>query len=249
MMKQNNQINLELLKSESPQTKMNLFQLLFGFSGRIDRFTFWVKGIIPLIFVLLIINLFVGKLGQYRLNFDPLSISILFLLWIFLALSIKRSHDINSRGLSLTISILILVFMFSDVVFHLPELLIIWLILPLYISIGILIWNFSKLLFYKSDIGNNQFGEAPTNRNPLKLSIHPILIKVLACLLPVLYLLGIIISNYGYSESEWGFLLLDRGIPSRLAELLDPVGQLPYLKYFIFLCLIPFVVFNKRDKL
>jgi uncharacterized membrane protein YhaH (DUF805 family) len=207
---------------------MKILSFLFSFKGRVNRSTYLVL-VIPMCFIQ----------------------GLVFPFWIILALSSKRLHDLNKSGLwLLSIPIIFVIFSLPNMVYNSsPGQLIVLSFFPLYFAIGYVIWNFSKFLFYKGDAGKNRYGEPPISKIPIKFSITPNQIVGFACLVPVLYIIGMNFSNYEYVSSPYYTMLRDNDISNGVAKFLDPWCLFPYIKYFVFLCLFPFGAFYHGDRL
>jgi uncharacterized membrane protein YhaH (DUF805 family) len=238
------------IEKQHQTVKINMYSLLFSFKGRINRSTYWVSGIVPLFLFFAIINILIVLLGE---NTFISVISFIFLLfgeWIFLALSSKRLHDLNkSSWWLLVFPAFPLVFLVSEILLYLPGWLKVLSVFPIYVFLAYVIWNFSKLLFFKGDFGENRFGDSTTSGKPLKLSLSPNMLIICTSLIPVSYLIGMIIIHPWYVESNYAIIFQDHDVPHVIATALDPFGFYPLLKYFSFLCLIPILVLNNKSKI
>lgn len=119
--------------------KMSLSQILFSFSGRIGRGTFW-----GVWFSMAAVSLFVGLIivgvssrGDEGALATIVVIYLLFLIptvWIGLSMQVKRWHDRDKSG---------------------------WMVLINFIPIIGAIWALVELGFLRGTIGRNLFGEDP----------------------------------------------------------------------------------------
>jgi uncharacterized membrane protein YhaH (DUF805 family) len=77
---------------------MAMTQLLFSFRGRLNRKPYWTMLIAMMVVFILVLLLALAALREYGLEFLPVTIAIILLLyipliWIGLALGAKRLHD------------------------------------------------------------------------------------------------------------------------------------------------------------
>src|SRR5262249_17164488 len=77
---------------------MSMLQLLFSFRGRLNRKPYWTMAIATTVVFFLLLLLAVAALREYGLEFLPMTIAILVILyipliWVGLALGAKRLHD------------------------------------------------------------------------------------------------------------------------------------------------------------
>jgi len=118
--------------------KMSISQILFSFTGRIGRGTFW--GVwFSMMAVGLIVGLIIGGISSSGDEGAAVAIVIylLFLIpcvWIGLAMQVKRWHDRDKSG---------------------------WMVLINFIPIIGMIWALVALGFLQGTIGPNQYGEDP----------------------------------------------------------------------------------------
>ena len=122
--------------------RTSIWAVCFSFSGRINRKTYWLKGILlPIsIFIgLLVASIVAGefsKVAGYILSL-PVLVVILAQIVIAIAVPVKRLHDRNKTG---------------------------WWILTIYIPvIGLIfgLWFFVELGFLKGDPNPNRYGDVP----------------------------------------------------------------------------------------
>ena len=116
----------------------------FAFTGRLNRKAYWLKGVLPVNMIAFVLQVFSGLAGlglgggigttlvgmTLLVVFVPY---IVFSIWVGLALTIKRFHDLGSSGWW--------VFGF---------------LIPFYN-----IWLAIKLMFFRGDVGPNRFGPDP----------------------------------------------------------------------------------------
>jgi uncharacterized membrane protein YhaH (DUF805 family) len=77
---------------------MAMTELLFSFRGRLNRKPYWTMLIATTVVFILVLLLALAALREYGLEFLPVTIAIILLLyipliWIGLALGAKRLHD------------------------------------------------------------------------------------------------------------------------------------------------------------
>jgi uncharacterized membrane protein YhaH (DUF805 family) len=139
-----------------------MMQLLFSFQGRLNRKPYWTVVITVTVVFILLLLLALAALREYGLEFLPVTIAILVLLyipliWIGLALGAKRLHD---RGKS---AWWLLVF------YALPTILStaadrmedVEFILLHAVSLGISVWAFVELGCLRGTVGPNRYGPDP----------------------------------------------------------------------------------------
>lgn len=118
--------------------KMPLSQILFSFTGRIGRGTFW--GVwFSMMAVSLVVGLLIGGISSSGNEAAGAAVVIYFLYlipsaWIGLAMQVKRWHDRDKSG---------------------------WMVLINFIPIIGWLWALVELGFLQGTIGHNQYGENP----------------------------------------------------------------------------------------
>jgi uncharacterized membrane protein YhaH (DUF805 family) len=141
---------------------MAMTQLLFSFQGRLNRKPYWTMVIATMVVVILVLLLALAALREYGLEFLPVTIAIILvlyipLIWIGLALSAKRLHDRDKSAWWL------LVF------YALPTVLstaadrtedVQFIILHL-ISFGITVWALVEIGCLPGTVGPNRYGPDP----------------------------------------------------------------------------------------
>jgi len=141
---------------------MSTTQLLFSFQGRLNRKPYWTMVIATTVVFILVLLLALAALREYGLEFLPVTIAIILvlyipLIWIGLALSAKRLHDRDKSAWWL------LVF------YALPTILstaadrtedVQFIILHL-ISFGITVWALVELGGLGGTVGSNRYGPDP----------------------------------------------------------------------------------------
>ncbi len=113
--------------------KRSVLGLLFSFSGRVGRGTFWLIGIGTLLVYYSAVFMAVMSLGE-EAGGGVMALGYIPLLWISLANSAKRWHDRNKSGW--------------------------WILIALVPLIGPL-WAFVEQGFLPGDEGHNRFGAPP----------------------------------------------------------------------------------------
>ena len=77
---------------QRPRLANGIAYVLFSWRGRIDRKTFWLKGIIPLLVLFVALTFAVALVGS------GMGLVSLFFLWAILATQLKRLHDMNRQA-------------------------------------------------------------------------------------------------------------------------------------------------------
>jgi uncharacterized membrane protein YhaH (DUF805 family) len=144
---------------------MSMSQLLFSFSGRLNRKPYWLTTLcLILIFLVLITVVFVvggasilsGDLSGLGAMIIILVLLYIPLLWIGLALGAKRLHDRNKSGWWLVIFWLV-----PAVLQGIGEQIEgIGIVLTL-AGLGISIWGLVEIGFLRGTVGPNQYGPDP----------------------------------------------------------------------------------------
>jgi len=117
---------------------LSLTQIIFSFTGRIGRGTFWAIWC-SMMGVSLIIGLVIGGIAGSGPDGEVTAIVVYFLylipcVWIGLAMQVKRWHDRDKSG---------------------------WMVLINFIPVLGLIWALVELGFLQGTIGPNQYGDDP----------------------------------------------------------------------------------------
>ncbi len=148
---------------DAQHSSIPITKIWFSFKGRIPRSTFWVKCLLPYyasVVVVVLLGTVIGNLASSAsgAGLGEILVSLVLALvlliaelalmiggfWVFLAASIKRSHDRGRSG---------------------------WFALLFYIPI-INIWPFIELGFLAGTEGENRFG--PDSRAQLAASTTPL---------------------------------------------------------------------------
>jgi uncharacterized membrane protein YhaH (DUF805 family) len=133
---------------------MNFFQLLFSFSGRINRAKYWLAAVLYIVVLLLIagIGIATGKMMLFLLIaviiYIPMIISAI-------AVGIKRLHDRDKSGWWLLV-FYVLPGVLSGLADHVGPQIIFWLA-----GLAISIWGFVELGCLRGTSGANRFGPDP----------------------------------------------------------------------------------------
>ena len=114
---------------------MSLPHILFGFSGRIPRKTYWLYGVLGLLLVSLMATLLLGIAGVEERRAEVLA--NLLIAWPAAAISVKRWHDREKSAW--------------------------WLLINLVPVVGV-IWSLVVNGFLRGTVGANRFGEDLTGR-------------------------------------------------------------------------------------
>jgi uncharacterized membrane protein YhaH (DUF805 family) len=144
---------------------MSMSQLLFSFSGRLNRKPYWLTTLcLILVFLVLITVVFVvggasilsGDLSGLGAMIIILVLLYIPLLWIGLALGVKRLHDRNKSGWWL------LLFWFLPAILQGAGEQIdgIGIVLTL-AGLAISIWGLVEIGFLRGTVGPNQYGPDP----------------------------------------------------------------------------------------
>jgi len=140
---------------------MDLKSLLFSFQGRINRQPFWLAiwGAFFSAIVIMVLARFALPVGLQAIATTVIALA---LLWVGLALSVKRAHDLD-RGwglVALSYAPNIALYAFQAIRAFAPEhRLAELLILLTGFVVGLM--PVVKLLFFRGTQGSNQFGSNP----------------------------------------------------------------------------------------
>ena len=144
---------------------MSMSQLLFSFTGRLNRKPYWLTALcLMLIFLVIIAVLFVvggasilaGDLSGLGVTLFILVLAYIPLLWIGLALGAKRLHDRNKSGWWLVIFWVV-----PAILQGIGEQIEgIGIVLTL-AGLGISIWGLVEIGFLRGTVGPNQYGPDP----------------------------------------------------------------------------------------
>jgi len=119
---------------QQPGAQMTMSKVLFSFTGRIGRATFWAIWILMFVANALL-SVMIQAVAQNEPAWGLLALAWLpFAVWISLAMQVKRWHDRGKSG---------------------------WMVLINFIPIVGLIWALVELGFLKGTAGSNQYGEDP----------------------------------------------------------------------------------------
>ena len=131
---------------DEPEARVNkdptVFGVLFSFSGRINRKTYWLKGMLPLWGALVLYYLFVVACASLSETAGVIALLLMLPLYLVflisgIAVNVKRLHDRDRTG---------------------------WWILAAYIPfVGLFIgiWLFIEVGFLKGDAFPNRYGDVP----------------------------------------------------------------------------------------
>jgi uncharacterized membrane protein YhaH (DUF805 family) len=146
---------------------MPMSQLLFSFSGRLNRKPYWLTTLAMIAVVIVaMILLFALAGGAAILTGDASGLGIGFflvafivyipLLWVGLALGVKRLHDRNKSGWWLA-----LFWLLPGVLQGIGEQIGTLGIVLMVASLAISIWGLVELGFLRGTVGPNQYGPDP----------------------------------------------------------------------------------------
>jgi uncharacterized membrane protein YhaH (DUF805 family) len=146
---------------------MPMSQLLFSFSGRLNRKPYWLTTlamIAILIALILVVALMAGGVGVLTggsgagLGFFFIIMLILYLpfLWVGVALGIKRLHDRNKSGWWL-----LLFWVLPGILQGVGEQIGTAGVVLSLVGLGISIWGLVEMGFLRGTVGPNQYGPDP----------------------------------------------------------------------------------------
>jgi uncharacterized membrane protein YhaH (DUF805 family) len=141
---------------------MSMMQLLFSFQGRLNRKPYWTIVITVTVVFILLLLLALAALREYGLEFFPVTIAILVLLyipliWIGLALGAKRLHDRDKSAWWLLV-FYALPTILSTAADRMEDA---EFILLHAVSFGISVWAFVELGCLRGTVGPNRYGPDP----------------------------------------------------------------------------------------
>jgi uncharacterized membrane protein YhaH (DUF805 family) len=141
---------------------MSMMQLLFSFQGRLNRKPYWTIVITVTVVFILLLLLALAALREYGLEFLPVTIAILVLLyipliWIGLALGAKRLHDRDKSAWWLLV-FYALPTILSTAADRMEDA---EFILLHAVSFGISVWAFVELGCLRGTVGPNRYGPDP----------------------------------------------------------------------------------------
>jgi uncharacterized membrane protein YhaH (DUF805 family) len=144
---------------------MPMSQLLFSFSGRLNRKPYWLTTLC-IVLVLLVVMILVFALGGAGLmsgDFSGLGVLLIIialayipLLWVGLAISAKRLHDRNKSAWWL-----LLFYLVPAILNAIGEQIGTAGIVLTLIGFGISIWALVEIGFLRGTVGPNQYGPDP----------------------------------------------------------------------------------------
>jgi uncharacterized membrane protein YhaH (DUF805 family) len=144
---------------------MSMSQLLFSFSGRLNRKPYWLTTlcIVLVMLVVVILAFALGGAGLMSGDFSGLGILLLIIvlayipiLWIGLAISAKRLHDRNKSAWWL-----VLFYLVPAILQGVGEQLGTAGIILTLAGFGISIWALVEIGFLRGTVGPNQYGPDP----------------------------------------------------------------------------------------
>ena len=141
---------------------MNLFNLLFGFQGRIGRAQFWLVVLIQVVFFFAVVgSLMVAFPASLDTVFDPTIVAYVPLVVSAVAIGIKRLHDRNKSAWWLTLfcgaPLLITALEHFGLDNESPR----FFLALLCVGVAIMIWALVELGCLRGSIGANQYGGDP----------------------------------------------------------------------------------------
>jgi len=135
---------------------MPMSQLLFSFSGRVNRRPYWLTSIAMLLLIVILVAIVFMLMDVSLSLFVVLGVLYIPLLWIAFAIGAKRLHDRDKSAWWLLL-FYILPSILSNVADSTSGLgILLWLI-----STAISIWAFVELGCLRGTVGPNRFGPDP----------------------------------------------------------------------------------------
>ena len=125
-------MNIDTNRFSAPMTPA---QILFSFTGRVPRRTFWLWGVLAPLLGALFLGLVLGIVGVKDKQIEVLVNVVL--IWPALAVSVKRWHDRDKSG---------------------------WWVLINFIPLIGAIWALVENGFLRGTVGPNRFGDDLTDR-------------------------------------------------------------------------------------
>jgi uncharacterized membrane protein YhaH (DUF805 family) len=135
---------------------MPMSQLLFSFSGRVNRKPYWLTSIAILLLIFILVVILFSLMDVGVSMFVVLGLLYIPLLWIAFALGAKRLHDRNKSAWWL-----LLFYVLPSILSNLADQSSGLGLLLLLISTAISIWAFVELGCLRGTIGANRFGPDP----------------------------------------------------------------------------------------
>jgi len=136
---------------------MTLSQALFSLEGRMSRSDYWLKGVLLLCtlpFCLVILSFFlIGNFPFHELEIGFILFKAL-LVWVSLAIHVKRLHDLDLPG---------------------------WYVLILFIPV-VGLWYGIQLGFFRGTPGGNKYGEDPVQSESSSLYKRAVVLGLVVCL-------------------------------------------------------------------
>jgi uncharacterized membrane protein YhaH (DUF805 family) len=135
---------------------MPMSQLLFSFSGRVNRRPYWLTSIAMLLLIVILVAIVFMLMDVSLSLFVVLGVLYIPLLWIAFAIGAKRLHDRDKSAWWLLL-FYILPSILSNVADSTSGLgILLWLI-----STALSIWAFVELGCLRGTVGPNRFGPDP----------------------------------------------------------------------------------------
>jgi uncharacterized membrane protein YhaH (DUF805 family) len=135
---------------------MPMSQLLFSFSGRVNRRPYWLTSIAMLLLIVILVGIVFMLMDISLSLFVVLGVLYIPLLWIAFAIGAKRLHDRDKSAWWLLL-FYILPSILSNVADSTSGLgILLWLI-----STALSIWAFVELGCLRGTVGPNRFGPDP----------------------------------------------------------------------------------------
>jgi uncharacterized membrane protein YhaH (DUF805 family) len=144
---------------------MSMSQLLFSFSGRLNRKPYWLTTlcIVLVLLVVMVLAFAMGGAGLATGDFSGLGVLLIIvvlayipLLWIGLAISAKRLHDRNKSAWWL-----VLFYLVPAILQGVGEQIGTAGIILTLAGFGISIWALVEIGFLRGTVGPNQYGPDP----------------------------------------------------------------------------------------
>jgi uncharacterized membrane protein YhaH (DUF805 family) len=135
---------------------MHISNLLFSFAGRLNRAPYWLASIAMIAAAAVLVGIAITIAGRSTMAIVIGGLVLLLMIWISLALTIKRLHDRNKSAWW------VLLFYFAPSILQAVGhgVASAGVILPL-IGLGISIWALVELGFLRGTTGPNSYGNDP----------------------------------------------------------------------------------------
>jgi uncharacterized membrane protein YhaH (DUF805 family) len=144
---------------------MSMSQLLFSFSGRLNRKPYWLTSLALVAVIVVVLFLLIAIAGTGFMTGDysglgavliVIVLAYIPLLWVGLAISAKRLHDRNKSAWWL-----VLFYLVPSILQGVAEQIGTGGIILTLVGFGISIWALVEIGFLRGTVGPNQYGPDP----------------------------------------------------------------------------------------